>query len=174
MRSARSIFGPACFPTGDAALLRSQLRKYLDLRISFYQARTRSELRRINADTAQLASGNVAFGGDAALEQQTAAKPLGFGHERRAEFARIHSGGMVEPHPVPRHGVCWHSSRSVATCWSAMVRMAPVSRAGLLFVLPLIVSTSFLLIADIDCPHTALFTSPLENLISLSASLPSQ
>src|SRR5580704_5326816 len=39
---------------GNAAGVRAQLRKYLDLRIQFYRSRDASDLRRINSDTSQL------------------------------------------------------------------------------------------------------------------------
>ena len=41
-------------PAADAAAVRTQLRKYLDLRIEFYHTRDQRELQQINADTAQL------------------------------------------------------------------------------------------------------------------------
>ena len=54
MRSARNISGQACFPPAMRRRCALQLRKYLGLRISFYRTRDGSEIRRINADTAQL------------------------------------------------------------------------------------------------------------------------
>ena len=41
-------------PAADAAKVRTQLRKYLDLRIAFYRTRHGIELERINADTTKL------------------------------------------------------------------------------------------------------------------------
>src|SRR5208283_3048846 len=41
-------------PAADATAVRAQLKKYLDLRILFYETRNRSDLGQINADTAQL------------------------------------------------------------------------------------------------------------------------
>src|SRR5271169_6593335 len=41
-------------PAADAATVRGQLRKYLELRILYYQTRNDRELQQINADTAQL------------------------------------------------------------------------------------------------------------------------
>src|SRR5208282_1550212 len=41
-------------PAADAATVRGQLTKYLDLRILFYRTRWQGDLRQINADTAQL------------------------------------------------------------------------------------------------------------------------
>jgi len=41
-------------PTADAARVRTQLRRYTDLRIAFYRTRNADELQQINNDTAQL------------------------------------------------------------------------------------------------------------------------
>lgn len=41
-------------PASDAARVRAQLAKYLDLRVSFYRTRNQPELQQINADTGQL------------------------------------------------------------------------------------------------------------------------
>ena len=46
------------------------------------------------------------------------------------------------------------------------------ANAGLLLVLPLIVSIAFLLIADIDSPRTGFIHVVPQNLVSLSQSLP--
>jgi len=43
-------------PAADAARVRSLLRKYLDERILFYNARDEQQLRQINANTAPLQS----------------------------------------------------------------------------------------------------------------------
>ncbi len=45
------------------------------------------------------------------------------------------------------------------------------TRVVLLFVLPIIVSISFLLIADIDSPHGGIVRVSPQNLISLSQSM---
>ena len=41
-------------PAADAAGVRAQLRKYLEMRVLFYRTRDQRELQQINADTAQL------------------------------------------------------------------------------------------------------------------------
>jgi hypothetical protein len=46
------------------------------------------------------------------------------------------------------------------------------AKSGLLFVLPLVVSISFLLIADIDSPRGGFIHIAPQNLVSLSQSLP--
>ena len=41
-------------PTANAAAVRAQLKRYLDLRIAFYRTRNKRELQQIDADTTQL------------------------------------------------------------------------------------------------------------------------
>jgi hypothetical protein len=65
----------------------------------------------------------------------------------------------------------------IAICGNVLVgygvRAAKVS-TGLLFVLPLLISIAFLLIADIDSPRRGFIHVVPQNLISLSQSLPRQ
>ena len=71
----------------------------------------------------------------------------------------------------------WGLMIAIAICSNVLVgygaRTARV-RAGLLFVLPLVVSIAFLLIADIDTPRKGFIHVTPQNLISLSQSLPMQ
>src|SRR6478672_2449064 len=69
-------FRAGLLSAGDAAAVRSQLRRYLDLRISYYQAHDTAELRRINADTTRLQAEMWHSVEAAALEQQTAMRAL--------------------------------------------------------------------------------------------------
>ena len=64
---------------------------------------------------------------------------------------------------------------ALAICCNVLVGYGGHSvgaRAGLLFVLPLVVSIAFLLIADIDSPRSGFIHVVPQNLISLSQSLP--
>ena len=138
---------------GDAAAVRSQLRRYLDLRISYYQAHDTAELRRINADTTRLQAEMWHSVETTALEQQTATRALTVSGMNDV----LNSQGYTQ--------AAWWN-RIPASAW-ALVAFIAIGcnllvgygahgagvKAGLLFILPLLVSTSFLLIADIDCPH---------------------
>jgi hypothetical protein len=70
---------------------------------------------------------------------------------------------------IPRSA--WGLMAAIAICGNVLVgygaRSLKVS-SGLLFVLPLVVSISFLLIADIDSPRGGLIRVRPQNLVSLS------
>jgi hypothetical protein len=66
---------------------------------------------------------------------------------------------------------------SIAICCHLLLGYGgrrPEVGSGLLFVMPLVVSISFLLIADIDSPRRGFIHIIPQNLLSLSQSLPSQ
>ena len=58
-------------PAADAAQVRAQLKKYTDLRISFYQTRDDQELQQINAETGRLQTQMWTVVQDRALAQPT-------------------------------------------------------------------------------------------------------
>ena len=158
-------------PSGDTALLRSQLRKYLNLRISFYQATDASEFQRINVDVAQLQSEMWRAVEAATLARDTPSKTLVVSGMNDV----LNSQGYTQAawwNRIPL--AAWGLLAFIAIGCNLLVGYGAHGegvRAGLLIVLPLIISTSFLLIADIDCPyHGFIHVSP-QNLVSLSESL---
>jgi len=160
-----------CCPAADAAMVRAQLTKYLDLRILFYRTRWQGELRQINADTAQLQTAMWSAVEAPALAQPTPVMALAVagmndvlnsqGYTQAAWWNRI---------PVS----AWGLLVVTAICCNVLVgygaRGAGIS-ARLLTVLPLVVSISFLLIADIDSPRGGLIHVAPQNLASLYQSL---
>src|SRR5271166_1868457 len=156
----------------DAAVMRAQLRKYLDLRILFYRTRSEGDLRQINVDTAQLQTEMWSAVQTPALAQPTPVMALvvagmndvlnSQGYTQAAWWNRI---------PV----AAWGLLIVTAICCNVLVgygaRGAGIS-AGLFTVLPVVVSISFLLIADIDSPRGGLIHVAPQNLVSLSESLP--
>jgi hypothetical protein len=155
----------------DVAGVRTKLREYLDLRIAFYRTRDDDAIARINADTtvaqdflwqsvqtAALAQPNVlaslaASGMNDVLNSQ--------GYTQAAWWNRIPASA-------------WTFLLVIAVCCNLMVGYdarngGPTS--GLLFLLPLIVSAAFLLIADIDSPRHGFIAVHPDNLVSLSKSL---
>jgi len=158
-------------PAADAAGVRAQLRKYLDLRILFYQTYNERELRQINADTAQLQAEMWSAVQVPATAQPTPLIALAVsgmndvlnsqGYTQAAWWNRI-------PHSA------WGLMVAIAICGNGLVGYGARSakaRSGLLFVLPLVVSISFLLIADIDSPRGGFIRVRPQNLVSLSQSL---
>ncbi len=159
-------------PAADAVTVRAQLTKYLDLRILFYRTRWEGELRQINADTAQLQAEMWSAVQAPALAQPTPVMALvvagmndvlnSQGYTQAAWWNRI---------PIS----AWGLLIVTAICCNMLVgygaRGAGLS-ARLLMVLPVVVSISFLLIADIDSPRGGLIHVAPQNLASLSQSLP--
>lgn len=157
-------------PAAEAAAVRSQLRKYVDLRMSFYLTRNQSELDQINTDTAQLQSDMWSTVQGPALSQPNPVIALAVsgmndvlnsqGYTRAAWWNRIPASA-------------WALMISIAVCCNLLVGYGNRSkRAALLFVMPLVISISFLLIADIDSPRGGFIHVAPQNLASLSKSLP--
>ncbi len=158
-------------PAADAAKVRDQLTKYLDLRILFYRTRWQGELRQINADTAQLQEEMWSAVEAPAMAQPTPVIALAVsgmndvlnsqGYTQAAWWNRI---------PIS----AWALMVLIAICCNLLVgygaRGAGIS-ARLLTVLPLVVSISFLLIADIDAPRGGLIHVAPQNLAALYQSL---
>ena len=66
---------------------------------------------------------------------------------------------------------------AIAICCNVLVGYGGHSnraKGSILFVLPLFVSITFLLISDIDSPGRGLILVPPQNLLSLARSLPRQ
>ncbi len=161
-------------PATDAAAVRAQRRKYLALRVLFYQTRHEQELRQINADTSQLQAEMWSAVQVPAGERPTPVSALAFsgmndvlnsqGYTQAAWWNRI---------PI----AAWNLLIMVAICCDLLVGYGVGStktRASLLLVMPLVVSVSFLLIADIDSPRGGVIHVAPRDLISLSQSLPKQ
>jgi hypothetical protein len=158
-------------PPQDGAAIRDQLRKYTDLRISFYRTRDEHELDQINTDIA---------------------------HLQETMWSTVQAPALAQPNPVVALAVsgmndvlnsqgytqaAWWN-RIPASAWSLMIAIAiccnvlvgygartSTAKANLLLVLPLVISIAFLLIADIDSPRSGFIHVVPQNLVSLSQSL---
>jgi len=161
-------------PAGDAAAIRSQLRKYTELRIAFYRTRHFEALSEINADTAKLQSEMWAAVETPALAQPTPLTALAVSGMNDV----LNSQGYTQ--------AAWWN-RIPASAWGLMIAIAVASnfmvgygahnvktKGILLFVLPLVVSIAFLLIADIDSPRGGFIHVVPQNLVSLLQSFPGQ
>ena len=161
-------------PATDAQRIRALLATYLDQRISFYKTRDQQQLDRVNADTALLqAELWSAARGPAAAQPSpvTALVASGMndvlnrqGYTQAAWWNRIPESA-------------WGLMIAIAICSSLLLGYSirrPESDSVLLLVLPLVVSISFFLIADIDSPRRGIIRVIPQNLVSLSQSLHSQ
>jgi hypothetical protein len=158
-------------PTGDAARVRALLRKYLDERILFYSARDEQQLRQINANTTLLQSELWD-----AIRAPAAAQPT-------ANVALVVSGMNDVLNSQGYTQAAWWN-RIPLEAWGLMVLIAmccnllvgygarrPEAERTLMLVLPIVVSISFFLIADIDSPRGGLILVKPQNLVSCSQSL---
>jgi hypothetical protein len=157
-------------PTSDAAKIRNLLASYTDQRILFYRSRNWAELQRINADTAKLQDELWRT-----VEVPAAAQPNAVSALTIAGMNDVlNSQGYTQ-------AAWWY--RIPTEAWVLMIAIAIYANLlmglgaqgprtnSLLLVLPLLVSISFLLVADIDSPRGGLVRVHPVNLIALSKSL---
>ena len=158
-------------PAADAARVRALLRNYLDQRVMFYSASDDRQLQQIDAATAQLETDLWAVVKAPAVAQPT-------------PVAALAVSGMNDVLNSQAYTQAAWLYRMAREAWVLMAIIAIVcnlmigygsGRAGakgvLFLVVPLVVSISFLLIADIDSPRRGLIRVRPVNLISLSRSL---
>jgi len=158
-------------PAADAAKVRVLLKGYLDQRIQYYVTRDLEEVREIDVLTARLqrdlwsairapAKANptpvialVVSGMNDVLNAQ--------GYTQAAWWNRIPAAA-------------WILMLAIAVCCNVLVGYRAHSfrqEAVVLLVLPLVVSISFFLIADIDSPRGGLIRVVPQNLVALAVSL---
>ena len=158
-------------PAADAAKVRALLRNYLDQRVLFYITRDEQKIRQINARTAQLQTELWSAVLAPAATHPTPMVALAVsgmndvlnseGYTQAAWWNRI---------PI----AAWGLMAAIAICCSVLFGYGArnVKAEGiLLLVLPLVVSISFFLIADIDSPRGGVIRVNPHNLVRLVESL---
>lgn len=157
-------------PAADAARVRDLLRSYLDQRVLFYETRDERRLPPINAATAQLQA-NLWY----AVQAPAAAQPTSMtalvvsgmndvlnsqGYTQAAWWNRIPTAawGLMAAVAIGCHLLLGYGARRAS------------ARMVMVLVLPLVVSISFFLIADIDTPRGGVIRVRPQNLISLAES----
>jgi hypothetical protein len=158
-------------PAGDAQRVRALLITYTDHRILFYETRNEQQLRRVNADTAQL---------------QTAlwAAVLGPASLHPTPLSALVVSGMNDVLNSQGYTQAAWWNRIPTSAWLLMVMIAlccnlligySIRRTDaetvVFVVMTLVVSISFFLIADIDSPRGGIIRVRPQNLVSLSQSL---
>lgn len=159
-------------PTAEAARVRHLLRSYLDQRILFYMTRDAGRLRQIKASTTQLQNDLWSAVLAPSLAQPTPLAALAVAGMNDV----LNSQGYTQ--------AAWWNHIPVAA-WLLMIAVGiscnllfgyharhSESKNRKFFVLPLIVSTAFLLIAEMDSPRGGVIRVSPQNLVSLSDSLP--
>jgi hypothetical protein len=159
-------------PASDAEVVRAQLRTYTELRIAFYETRRGAELQQIDADTAKLQSEMWS-----AVETPAKAQPTPLMALTAAGMNDVlNSQGYTQAawwNRIPSSA--WSLMIAIAVCCNVLVGYgARTAKGVMLFILPLLVAISFLLIADIDSPRTGFIHVVPQNLESLRQSLPRQ
>ena len=156
-------------PPFERSRIRMLLMQYLDQRLLFYTTRDPSRLERIANDTAKLQSEMWLITQRVAMAQPNAAIALVVtgmndvlnrqGYTQAAWWNRIPPGA-------------WTLMFALGICCSILVGYGRHHMGTLLFtVLPLVLSITFFLIADIDSPRRGVIRVIPQNLISLSQSL---
>jgi hypothetical protein len=156
------LLGPA-----EAARVKELLRQYTDLRIRFYLTRDRDEVAQINQQTEQIQNQLWKAASEPAIAQPSATRSLAVagmndvlnsqGYTQAAWWNRIPLGAwaLLSGIALLAHVLVGYGARKV--------------RAGLFMLLPLAVSVSFFLIADIDSPRRGVIRVHPLNLESVQA-----
>jgi hypothetical protein len=156
-------------PQQDAAHVQVLLKNYLQQRIQFYTALDREKASQINTETATTQDQMWAAVRAPALAWPTPVSALVLssmndvinaqGYTQAAWWNRI---------PIP----AWELMVIIAICCSLLIGYRSHQQRPILFVvLPLAISISFALIADIDSPRGGLIHVIPQNLISLASGL---
>jgi hypothetical protein len=156
-------------PATNAATVHELLRKYLDERVLFYYTVDERQLVKVDSDTTLLQREMWSEVLAVAAAQPTPTVALvvagmndvlnAQGYTQAAWWNRIPTAA-------------WILMVVIAICCNLLIGYGAHGSSGLAFlVLPLAVSVSFLLIADIDSPRGGLIRVLPHNLVSLSQSL---
>ena len=159
-------------PSADAAKVRALLRRYTDQRILFYETGDRQKLLQINANTAQLQSELWSAVRAPAATQATPVLALALSGMNDV----LNSQGYTQAAWWDRIPLAaWGMMAAIAICANLLVgygaRRVKAERIQTL-VLPLVVSISFFLIAEIDSPRGGVIRVRPQNLVGFAQSLP--
>jgi len=158
-------------PAAEAARVKAMLVKYTELRIRFYTTHDETELERIDADTAR-AQGELwrtVLGPASAQPNPLMALVLAGMNDVLNSQGYTHAAWLNR---IPL--TAWVLMILIAIGATMLVGAAATSAKALprvLFVLPLVLSVAFFLIADIDSPRRGLIAVTPQNLLILAESL---
>ncbi len=152
--------------TADAMSVRELLRRYNDQRILFYRASDVHQIKQIDADTEKLQAALWSAVLRAANTQPTPVVALAVSGMNDV----LNSQGYTQAAWRNRIPVAaWGLMGLMAICCNLLVGYGERHKSVLvLLILPVIVSISFLLIADIDSPRGGIIRVLPQNLDSLS------
>jgi len=159
-------------PPDGAAKVHALLKSYLDQRILFYKTRSERDLRQINARTAQL---QAEMWSAASTSVEALPSPM----------STFVLGGMNDVLNSQGYTQAAWWNRIPIAAWMLLITIsilcnfligydAPGRNAFFLLILPIALSISVFLIADIDSPRSGIILVEPQNLESLAESLHSQ
>jgi hypothetical protein len=155
-------------PAADAANVRKLLAEYTGLRIQFYLNKDDNQRKQMAERTAQLQAALWSAVRKSSAAQPTPVEALAIAGMNDV----INSQGYTQAafwNRIPT--AAWFLMAIIALCSNALIGYRSGKAGPRLFVLPLIVSFGFLLIADIDAPRHGLIEVRPQNLESLANSL---
>jgi len=159
-------------PAANAAKVRQLLVKYLDQRTVWYETHDKAQLAAVDAETARLQNEMWAEVKSAAAAQPTPVTAVAVtgmndvlntqGYTQAAWWNRIPT-------------TAWVLMMLIALFCSFLIGFSARQLSGSVFwIVPIAVSVSFMLIADIDSPRTGLIRVIPQNLVNLSQSMQRQ
>jgi hypothetical protein len=158
-------------PAENAARVRGLLNSYLDQRLLYYETRDERQLGQINTTTARLESALWSTVQVPAAAQPTQVAALVVSGMNDV----LNSRGYTQAAWINRiPSAAWALMITIAICCNLLLGFGARgtrARTKLLFVLPLVVSISFALIADIDSPRGGVVRVHPQNLQSVRQSL---
>lgn len=158
-------------PSGDAQRVRNLLTNYVDLRIRDYESRDEAEIRRVEEQTSGLQGQLWSAARDPAMAQPNPVAALAVSGMNDVLNSQSYTQAAWW-NRIPRSA--WWLMVAIAVAGCALVGYGARAfrvEAHFNWVLPAVISISFLLIADIDSPRHGLIRVSPQNLIALSKSL---
>ena len=157
-------------PDAEAVKVRESLKEYLDERILFYQTSAEEELKRINNQTMQLQNALWSTVETTAKNNPTPTAALVISGMNDV----LNSQGYAQAAWWNRLPIStWLLLMIIAMFCNTLIGYGSRRRnTPVLVILPVVVSISFFLIADIDSPRHGLIRVVPQNLLSLRQSLP--
>lgn len=158
-------------PVPQADTLRPLLRQYVDERVLFYTARGAEQIREIAGRTAQLQTRLWSTVAGTAATQPTPVVALALAGMNDVLNSQGYTQAAWWNH-IPQ--AAWMLMIAISVIAHMMIGFGTQSakaESALFAVLPLVVSISFMLIADIDSPRAGIIRVKPQNLIAVAESM---
>jgi len=158
-------------PASAAATIRADLINYVDLRVEYYQTRDERRVERINAATEDLQGKLWAAAKGGAVSQPSPVAALAVAGMNDV----INTQGYTQAAWLNRIPLAaWIMMLLIGVFANVLVGYGTKNSGSskrFLLIMPLTVSLSFMLIADIDSPRNGIIRVVLQNLLGTSQSL---